>query len=161
GYFTYATQGDDLLNGIAVTIGDTSATAVRFIPGQILWINLPDPKDRQALNSALTDTEQKAQVGRVTRPLLDAYRLHPDAKYLKRWAEMMDDWSLNFFQDAATTPYEAENLFTFNPCNMWGAMMEDLSDIAIEHPELIEQIPAATLARVQLLSLEKYSTAWW
>ena len=74
---------------------------------------------------------------------------------------MMDDWSLNFFKDAQATPYEAENLFTFNPCNVWGMLMEDLSDLAVERPELIEQLPATTLARIQLICLEKYSTAWW
>ena len=161
GFYTYATQGDDLVAGLAVTIGDTSATAIRFTPGAILWIDLPDPGKKQALAEALTDTEQKAQVGRVTRPLLDAWRRHPDPKYLQRWSEMMDDWSINFFHDAAATPYEAENLFTFNPCNMWGTLMEDLSDMAVERPELIDQVPAATFARVQLICLEKYSTAWW
>jgi hypothetical protein len=40
-------------------------------------------------------------------------------------------------------------------------MMEDLSDIAKERPALVDLVPAATLARVQLTCLEKYSTAWW
>ena len=160
-YSSYYTQGEDLTNGIMVSISANSARAMRFIPGKIHWINLPDAKDDPALRTALVDCEQKAQVGKVSRPLLDAYRRDPDAKYLKMWAEIMDDWSMNFFQDATKTPYEVENLFTFNPCNQWGNMMEDLSDAAVEHPEAIALIPAATLARVQLLALEKYSTAWW
>jgi hypothetical protein len=160
-YFPYRTQGDDLLQGLAVTISPTSARAIRFTPGQIRWIDLPDPKDAAALRNALTDCEQKAKVGKATRPLLDAYRRNPDAKYLARWAEIMDDWSLNFFEDAAATPYEVEMLFTFSPAIEWEAMIEDLADIAAAHPEAVAQIPAATLARIQLICLEKYSTAWW
>jgi hypothetical protein len=161
-FFTYATHGDDLLRGISVTIGNTSARATRFKAGAILWIDLPDPaKDPGGLRTALTDAEQRAQVGRVTRPLLIAYRHKPDPKYLERWSEMMDDWCLNFFVDAQATPYEVEMLFTFNPANHWGRMMEDLSDLAVAHPTLVEQVPAATLARIQLLCLDKYSTAWW
>ena len=32
GFFTYGTQADDLVDGLAVTIGDTSASAIRFTP---------------------------------------------------------------------------------------------------------------------------------
>jgi hypothetical protein len=128
----------------------------------MLWIDLPAAGgSADALSNALTDCEQKAQVGRVSRPLLDAYGARPDPAYIRRWAEIMDDWCLNFFADAAATPYEVEMLFTFNPANHWGRMMEDLSDLAVAHPALVEQVPAATLARIQLLCLEKYSTAWW
>lgn len=160
-YYSYGSQGEDLANGLMVTLSARSVRAVRYIPGEIKWIDLPDGSDDAAFNNALSDCEQKAQVGKVTRSLMDAYRRDPNPKYMIRWAEIMDDWALNFFEDAAKTPYEAENLFTFNPCNQWGVMMEDLSDAAVEHPEMINLIPAPTLARVQLLCLEKYSTAWW
>ncbi len=160
-YSSYATQGDDLVNGLMVTISAREARAVRYIPGQIPWINLPNPSDESAMDAALSDCEQKAQVGKVTRPLLEAYSRNPDPKYIKTWADVMDDWSLNFFNDAEKTPYEVENLFTFDPCNQWGDMMEDMSDAAVTHPELVKLMPASTLARVQLLALQKYSSAWW
>jgi hypothetical protein len=161
-FFTYATHGEDLLRGISVTIGNTSARANRFTPGAIHWIDVPDPtKDNSAFRNALTDCEQKAQVGRVTRPLLQAYGRQADPQYIGRWCEMMDDWSLNFFEDAARTPYEVEMLFTFAPCIQWQILMENLADLAAEHPQFIDQLSSATLARVQLICLEKYSTAWW
>lgn len=158
-FVTYAANGDDLLNGLMVTINPNDARALRYTPGEVHWIDLP--AGGRELNDALSDCERKAQVGRVSWPLLASYRRTPDARYLKRWAEIMDDWSLNFFADADQTPLEAEDLFTFNPGHAWGTMMEDLSDLAQEHPEAVGLIPATTLARVQLLCLEKYSTAWW
>jgi hypothetical protein len=155
----YSSQGDDLLAGLMVTINPNEARAIRYTPGEIPWIQVP--ADGKNLGPALSDCERKAQVGRVCWPLLAAWRRHPDARYLARWAEILDDWALNFFPDAGQSPYEVENLFTFNPAHAWGTFMEDLSDAAVEHPETIDRVPAATLARVQLLSLEKYSTAWW
>jgi hypothetical protein len=156
---TYRANGEDLLHGIMTTITPGEARAIRYIPGEIHWIDLPDdPKGRAA---AMADSERLAQVGQCSWPLLSAYRATPQREYLQRWAEIMDDWSLNFFQDAAQSPYEVENLFTFSPGNAWGTMMEDLSDLAQARPETVDLIPALTLARVQLLCLEKYSTAWW
>ena len=158
-YVTYRAAGDDLLLGIMTTITPTVATSVRYTAGEIPWIDLPDdPKGRAA---AMTNTERLAQVGQCCWPLLASYRENPKPEYLRRWSEIMDDWALNFFEDAARSPYEVENLFTFSPGNAWGTMMEDLSDLAVARPEAVEQIPALTLARVQLLCLEKYSTAWW
>ena len=159
-YWTYPTNGDDLVNGIAVTISATSARAIRFTPGQIHWIDLP-PRQDPGFRNAMVDCQQKAEVNKVSRPLLDAYRAKPDPKYLKCWAAIMDDWSLNFFEDASKCPYEVEDLFTFNPGLMWQRMMEDLSDLAVKDPQVAQLIPATTLARVQLTCLEKYTTAWW
>ncbi len=145
-YWTYPTNGDDLVNGIAVTISAESAGAIRFIPGQIHWIDLPKADDPNFRN-ALIDAQQKAEVNKVSRPLIDAYLRKPDAKYMQRWSEMMDDWSLNFFEDAVKVPYEVENLFTFSPGLGWQRMLEDLSDLAKARPDVIDVIPASTLAR--------------
>jgi len=158
-YAGYRANGDDLLNGVMVTITPGEARAMRYVPGQINWIDLP--ADGKNLNHALADCERKAQVGKVSWPLLYAYRDDPNPSYITRWAEIMDDWAMNFFEDAAQSPYEVENLFTFSPANSWLTTMEDLSDIARQHPLLVDQMPALTLARVQLICLEKYSTAWW
>lgn len=158
-YVTYQASGADLLSGIMTTITPTEATSVRYTPGEIPWVDLPaDPKGRAA---AMANCERLAQVGQSNWPLLASYRANPKPEYIRRWAEIMDDWALNFFEDAARSPYEVENLFTFSPINAWGTMMEDLSDLAQARPEVIDQIPAITLARTQLLCLEKYSTAWW
>ena len=159
-YWTYPSQGDDLVAGLGVTIADTSARAVKFTPGQIPWIVLP-PRDDPGFANALRDAQRKAEVNRLSRPLLDAARAHGQPAHLVRWAEIMDDWSLNFFADASACPYEVEDLFTFNPGLAWQRMMEDLSDLAVERPGLLGHLPAATLARVQLTCLEKYTTAWW
>ena len=159
-YWTYPTHGDDLVNGLAVTIADVSARAIRITPGQIHWIDLPDPSNPEFRN-ALVDCQRKAEVNKVPRALIDAYKNKPDAKYMRCWAEITDDWSLNYFEDAAKSPYEVENLFTFAPALSWQRMMEDLSDLAVAYPEAIDAIPASTLARAQLICIEKYTTAWF
>jgi hypothetical protein len=144
---------------VAITPG--TARAIRYEPGCIHWIDLPPGKDGRELNAAIEDCKAKAAVGKVSWPLLHSFRRTADPACIRRWAEIMDDWSINFFEDAAKVPYEVEDLFTFNPCHSWGTMMEDLSDIAQERPALVDLVPATTLARVQLVCLEKYSTAWW
>ncbi|MCL2104658.1 MAG: chitobiase/beta-hexosaminidase C-terminal domain-containing protein, partial [Kiritimatiellaeota bacterium] len=161
----YSAAGDDLLKGLMVTIMPNEARAIKYTPGRIRWVIVPEDKDapdfRKQLTEALADGERKASVGSVSWPLLYAYRANPDPKYIERWAEIMDDWSLNFFADAAKVPYEVENFFTFNPAHTWCQMMEDLDDIARERPSLIAAIPSATFARAQMIALEKYTTAWW
>ncbi|HEY3321664.1 MAG TPA: chitobiase/beta-hexosaminidase C-terminal domain-containing protein [Planctomycetota bacterium] len=159
-FITYEAHGDDLLNGLMVAITPGTARAIQYMPGEIYWINLPEKEGRE-FNAALDDCKAKAAAGKVSWPLLYSFRRNPDPKYIQRWAEIMDDWALNFFEDAQKTPHEVEDLFTFNPCHPWGTMMEDLSDIAKERATLVDLIPATTLARVQLICLEKYSTAWW
>lgn len=158
---TYDAHGDDLLNGLMVAITPGTARAIRYVPGQIFWINLPAGGEGRELNAAIDDCKAKAAVGKISWPLLYSFRRKPAPTYIQRWAEIMDDWALNFFEDAAKTPHEVEDLFTFNPCLPWNTMMEDLSDIAVEQPTLVDVMPAMTLARVQFICLEKYSTAWW
>lgn len=159
-YWTYPTNGDELVDGIGVTISATSARAIRFTPGQIHWIDLP-PRGDPGFRNAMIDAQQKAEVNKMARPLLDAYMNNPKPAYIQRWSEIMDDWSINFFEDARKCPYEVENLFTFNPGLAWQKMMEDLSDLAVKHPQMVDILPSTTLARVQLVCMEKYTTAWW
>ena len=161
----YSAAGDDLLKGLMVTIMSNEARAVRYTPGQIQWIMVPEdrtaPDFRRQLSEALADGERKACVGSTSWPLLYSYRNNPDPKYIERWAEILDDWALNFFVDSMKVPYEVENLFTFSPGHSWCQFMEDLDNIAQVQPDLIKIVPAVTLARVQMLALEKYTTAWW
>ena len=162
---SYSACGDDLMDGLMVTIMANSARAVKFTPGRIHWIQMftdkTDPDFRRKFFESWDDAERKACIGAVCRPLLDAYRANPDAKYVNRWAEIMDDWGMNFFQDAVGSQYEVENLFTFNPCHDWCQMMEDLANIAEEHPEFIAALPSQTFARAQMIAVEKYTASWW
>jgi hypothetical protein len=157
---TYPTNGDDLVKGIAVTIASNSARAIRFIPGQIHWIDLPK-EDDPGFQNALSDAQDKAAVDAIGHPLLEAYGRKQDPRYLQTWSAIMDDWSMNYFDDAQKSPYDVENLFTFSPGLSWEKTMENLSDLAIAHPEAIRLIPSGTLARMQLICLEKYPTGWW
>jgi hypothetical protein len=159
GFLSYPTQGDDLVDGVEVTIGNESTVGARYIPGQMHWIDIPKQGD-PGFWAAMNVCENKGMVGKTSRPLLDSYGRNPDPKYITRWAEIMDDWAMNYFADAQKTPYEAENIFVMNQSAPWGTMMEDLSDLAVKSPALVDLIPATALARVQLICLEKYGSAW-
>lgn len=156
---SYPNQTEDLLHGLRVTIGPSKVGASRFTPGRIHWVDLP--ADPIALKDALADTALVALVNTVNGPLLDAYRATGDRRYLERWSDIMDDWAMNFFADADASRYNVKDLFVMTPADNWGKLMENLSNMAIERPEMIDFIPAATLARMQLVCLEQYGPAYW
>ena len=159
--FNYKSQGDDLLAGVRVAISKHTIRANRFTPGRFKWVDLPNPNDVQAFHNALGDTGQLALVNKVPRGLIKTFRAKGNPKYVGRWAEIMDDWCMNFFADADASPHNIKDLFVMIPANHWGVMMEELTDIAAERPELVDLIPAATLARIQLTCLEQYGPAYW
>ncbi|HBT75498.1 MAG TPA: hypothetical protein DEB39_00920 [Planctomycetaceae bacterium] len=161
----YPGAAEDLLAGVMVSIMPGSAKATRFTPGRIRWVDLPEDRNAPGFNEHIRevrdDCEFKGLMGSVTRPLLSAYRKTPEAKYIRRWAEITDDWAMNFFSDVAQGVYEIENMFSFQPGHNWCLWMEELAETAVEHPELIDLVPSTTLARAQMLAVEKYPPAWW
>jgi hypothetical protein len=158
--FNYRGEGEDLMAGIGVTISSNQVIARRFTPGCIFWVDAP-AGDPVALREALAGTEQLGFVNKFGRGLIKSYRQNGDSRLIQRWSEIMDDWAMNYFADADASRYNVKNLFVMNQANHWGTMMEELADIAGERPELVRQIPAATLARVQLVCLEQYAPAYW
>jgi len=159
--FNYKAQGDDLMAGVRVAISLHTIRASRFTPGRIKWVDLPNPNEVKAFRNALGDTGQLALVNKVPRALIKSFRAKGDSKYVARWAEIMDDWCLNFFADADASPHNIKDLFVMIPANHWGVMMEELADVAAARPELVDLIPAATFARIQLTCLEQYGPAYW
>jgi hypothetical protein len=159
--FNYTSQGEDLMAGVRVAISLHTIRATRFTPGRIKWVDLPNPNDVTAFRNALGDTGQLALVNKVPRGLIKSFRAEGDPKVVARWAEIMDDWCLNFFADADASPHNIKDLFVMIPANHWGVMMEELADIAAERPELVDLIPADTLTRIQLTCIEQYGPAYW
>ena len=157
--FNYDAQGDDLLNGLSVTITYNSVNAARFTPGRIDWVDLPE--DPVALTKALADTANVAHVNFFGRGLLKSYARNGKAEYVRQWSAIMDDWCMNFFKDADASEYNVKNLFVQTTADRWGVMMEYLSAIADKRPELINEMSAATLARIQITCLDQYGPAYW
>ena len=159
GALSYGTQGDDLFNGIRVTITANSICASRFTPGRINWLDLP--KGPVELRSALADTSYLALVNVFGRELLKSYSKNGKSEYLRQWSGIMDDWCLNFFKDADASEYNVKDLFVMIPADHWSVLMEELSGIAEKRPEFINELPAATLARIQITCLDQYGPAYW
>jgi hypothetical protein len=162
----YTRQADDLLAGLRVTFQEAGAgahavRASRFTPGCVHWVDLPSGSDLPSLRAALADTAEQALVNKFGGALLAAYRRTGRPEYLARWAAIMDDWSLNYFADADACGYNASDLFVMIPANHLVAVMEALADTARERPELVDALPAATLARMQLTCMERYFPAYW
>lgn len=160
----YPGQADDLLNGVRIVIGmdgfdaqPKSISASRFTPGRFPWVALSE--DDPNKGEILRDAAFLFNVNNLQRPLMLRYDETGDLRYIQRWAELTDDWAMNFAADADATPYNARDYL--GNVNAWGKMMEELSEIAGRHPEMIAQIPAATLARLQLRCLEQYGPGSW
>lgn len=159
GLYTYGdANAADLLNGLMVTMNGVSVTSFNFTPGTIPWSNniygTPSAAD-------LDDSAAKSCVGDAFAPLLTAYQHNGNSDYLQRWCDMMDDWCLFFFKDTWQSPLEAEALFTYTQGLAWNRVMEDLANTAAAQPDTVDHISSATLARMQITCLEKFSTAWW
>jgi len=153
----YSGEGDDLLQGLKLSTDATKAT--KFTPGRIFWVDTPaDDRDQQRV---IEETSNLAFVGSFAEGLLARFNETGDAKYLRAWSEIMDDWSLNFFRDADASEYNVKNLFVMHPGDRWADLMEDLSDLADRYPQAVEEIPAPTLARMQLACLKEYPPAYW
>lgn len=159
--FTYRGQGDDLLTGVRATINPTTAAGSRFTPGRICWVDIPDHGAAEQQRAALEDAQACSYVGRMCPGLLESYAETGDAKYLDRWAEILDDWSMNFFADAEASRFNVKDLFAMNHADTWGKLMEDLSDVAVKRPAVLDILPAETLARMQLACLENYGPGYW
>ena len=157
GQTVYQGQGDDLLKGNSVLLYDGYVRARKITPGRIKWVDLPENPDGKTISREA----HLLLVGKFPEALLMQYNETGDAKYLQRWAEIMDDWSMNSFQDADASKYNVKNLFVMHPGDRWGLLMEDLSSIAVKHPLMVDQIPATTLARMQLACLKQYTPAYW
>ena len=159
--FTYRGQGDDLLAGVRASIARSKATGSRFTPGRIFWVDIPDRATLEDKRTALEAAQECGYVGRMCCGLLDSFAQTGEAKDLARWAETIDDWSMNYFADAEASRYNVKDLFTMNHANTWGKLMEDLSDVAQKRLAAIDILPAATLARMQLTCLENYGPGYW
>jgi len=153
----YHGEGDDLLGGLMLS--SDNSRAKKITPGRILWVETPvDAADQRRV---VSEGANLAFVGSLGEGLLARFDETGDPKYLRGWAEIMDDWSMNFFRDADASEYNVKDLFVMHPGDRWADLMEDLSDLAVKYPQAIEEIPATTLARMQLACLLEYPPAYW
>jgi len=111
--------------------------------------------------------------------LIDAYQVTGEAKYLKRWAEYMDDWALNMQRDFNALPVGNMAPEGYDPVAIrkdarqapycWNVrwyptliprqmamFVTRLRALVLLHPETVRALPSATLARVLLTGIDEY-----
>jgi len=145
---SYHGIGDDLANNVRLDLTGSTARMVKFVPGVIDWL---DPA---------MGTDNK-YVEKFPCGLLEAFRDTGNPKYVTSWAEIMDDWSTNYFAQADTSATNVKNLFVFCEVDAWMGLLGKINSVARERPELLTLIPATTLARMQVACLEQYGPAYW
>ena len=143
---TYARQADDMLANILVNIGHGSlVTARRFHPGAMRWTGDPE----------------LVWINKPQKPLLQAYRRTGERRYLEKWAEITDDWALHYSAQADASPKNERNLFVMHQFDWLNLFFKDLNEIAGARPEVVSDLPSATLARALIMVLEEYPPAYW
>ena len=93
------------------------------------------------------------------RSLLLVYAATGDPRYLARWAEMMDEWAI-FYQRWADQG-NRRDFFSHPRSLAFLSMCKDLRAAARLRPGLVDDLPAATLARVFKLISEENPPAYW
>lgn len=177
--------GEDALRGVL-------HTANRFVsrdellkidfgpPGTVNWTHLPaEPLNAQKqpeslhLMRYLQLIESESDSATIFGWLMQSYQKTGDSRYLARWAEYADDWTLNIQRDLNSLAAAELDLGSYTPDMplMWNVrwyhaliqrvlatFVTRLRAIALTHPDFAKEMPAPTLARVLLTALEEYAT---
>lgn len=155
----YPGQAEDLLEGKLITVSRT-VFGVQYKPGTMDWAALPSESSPR-FEAALAIAKNWANVNNFQDALLDAYARTGDVKYLHQWSVMTDDWAMHYFRDADRSPYNLRDYFVKEPLQAMFGFCERLGRMARQHPQFVQQMPSATLARLLLPVLEEYPPAYW
>jgi|GEM_PF-1535294 len=132
-------------------IGIAGEGAKQFgAPGTVDWnyanFNKPFDSETYSYNSFMWHPLQ-------FNPLLNQYMASGNLSYLKKYAEYVDDWSLNSFKFKEILPQNLSDT-DFNPAgiiNMYAQQLRNLSK-----KETRDALPASTMARLLLRIVEEY-----
>jgi hypothetical protein len=158
---TEAALADALAGRITQNIGIQGKTLAVSVtlgePGAMPWGFLSPERAAHAADGAhlLQFSRNLAESGRVGIALLHSYALGGPVEHLHRWAAMLDDWTLNWRRDAEATPLPLRdyNLLAVYRLNEARAL---LRNVALLRPSLVDDLPAATLARWLSAMQEEY-----
>eukprot|EP01052_Picozoa_sp_SAG31_P018193 SAG31_NODE_1278_length_9041_cov_3.415231_1_plen_2946_part_10 len=162
---SYSSAADDLLANFSVTFGPgvlttgTDVSLAKYEVGAINWMNFADD---------LQGVQNLAFVSANFGSLLTAYNESKAAgaantKYIERWAALLDDWTLNFFQDAdkaCKSGVNAKNMFVMLGANYYGALLERLGDLEAD-AQISQVMPSTTMARLLLKLNAEYVPAYF
>jgi len=93
------------------------------------------------------------------RSLLMAYTATGETKYLRRWAEVVDERAM-FFQQWADGG-DRRDYFPLRQMSDIGVTLRDLRSAMKARPALVEDLPAEALVRFLVLWLDEAAPAYW
>jgi len=139
----YATQGDDLMKHAFVVPYQGKGSFIR--PGRINWAETPDAN----------------HVGYTQTALLTSYAETGDARYLQRWGEISDEWGMFYSQHADRVDRDIRDYFAKAPPQQLFLFALRLKEVWTERPQLVDDLPAISLARLLVPVLDEYGPAYW
>ena len=167
---SYPREADDLLAGVAVQLPPESILPWAVEPGTIDWAALGDgPKG--ARFATLEVLRRTALVNEFPKSLLAEYAATGDRRYLDGWAAYADDWAMHFQSDADAAPlgpdglpgggdgHDVRDYFSKETVQQFNEFARQLQLALAERPELANELPAATLARMLFPVLDEYGPA--
>ncbi len=98
---------------------------------------------------------QQNEPGKTGLSLLGSYANGGPPEHLDRWAEILDDWTLNWQRDAERSPIALRDYHVLHVFRI-KEMLARLRNLALMRPEAVQQMPASTLARLLMALNEEY-----
>lgn len=160
---TLATIGEALAGEVATVASITGkprrVEAKLGKPGVINWVFVEQSAVSSPEGAAALDLCRKQGIPGVTASaLLHSYAVGGPTEHLQRWAEVLDDWTMNWQRDVERSPLPVRDYNLLCACRIQAAR-EKLRMIARMRPAFIEDLPAATLARWLMAMNEEYVSA--
>ena len=148
-------QVQQALAGIVTEIVPGKKTPVRLEvhlgqPGAIPWVFAAPGNDEQ-----LAFCRRQGYPGATGAALLHSYAVGGPKEHLLRWSEIVDDWTLNWQRDVERSPLPVRDYNLLYVCRIQGTR-DKFRTVAQMRPEFVDDLPAATLARLLLAMNDEY-----
>ena len=93
------------------------------------------------------------------RMLLQAYVATGEKKYLDAWTRYSDEWAM-LYPDYADR-HGGRDYFPLQTMGSLVSYLKDIQEASAQRPGLVDDLSAATLARVLMTCLEEYGPSYW
>lgn len=126
-------------------------------PGAMTWVFVdPATAERAPDGPAMLEFCQRlGYPGMTGVALLHSYVIGGPKDHLLRWSEILDDWALNWQRDVERSPLPLRNYHLLYVCRIQ-AVRDQLRQMLEMRPQLVADLPAATLARWLMALNEEY-----
>lgn len=157
-----AAQVEDALAGVvrrslAAKGGTKAFRAGLGQPGAMRWVFVTPElvKDHPDAEALLEFCRGLGFPGGTGEALLHSYAVGGPVEHLRHWAAITDDWAMNWQRDAEASPLAIRNYHL-----IYVTRIEEfrgrLRHIAMMRPAFVDDLPAATLARLLMAMNEEY-----